>query len=342
MKHILNGLKDRTIFRLKAFDGVPHRLFDELDYLNENGGAEALLLLSDLVRYLKSEDIYVGPGYNHTTCSLVCYGAGITDVNPLVWNLPFECFTRTFKPGRTITIVTSEGGWEKAKEYILGKYGYLAIVSKDRKNALDVTLLDDNKYDWLQVQILTYPELDVLKILSSERSTSLNLLKLDEKTLETFRECETDGLWVFSNAQMKEQLKIFMPECFSDLYILYALYRPDFMDRLREVTRRKNENDYAATGIPDIDRILMESYGVIVYQEQSIAIQKVLLRLADDAVTSEMRERLNAPYEALFPKGHAIAMTMIIMELAFFKTRCPDKFYAALAKINKDKFIDAK
>lgn len=68
------------------------RLQFELDTLRKLGFAPYFLLVSDLVRWSKSQGIYVGPGRGSVGGSLVAYLTGITDCDPIRFKLLFERF----------------------------------------------------------------------------------------------------------------------------------------------------------------------------------------------------------------------------------------------------------
>ena len=332
MTNIINKLKDRAVFRLKAFGGqVPRRLYDELDYINDHGGAEALLLLSDLVRHLKSKGIYVGPGYGYAPCSLLCYGLGITDIDPVRWGLPFERFTRSFKQENSFTIETSEGGFEKAMAFLNERCDYPVHLNPGNNLVIDIVFLDDPQFFNLHLGINCNTNLDIIKLLSKERTVKPSKIELDEKALKFFRDGETRDIRGYSNPDHIQILMQFQPECFSDIYLLDALYRPETAAIIPEVTRRKNEYDIPSTGIAEVDSVLMESYGFLVYQEQAILIEKILMRAEDSEATAKVREMLDVPIKNLYPKGHAIARTMQVVEMAYYKARIP-KQYAEIQK----------
>lgn len=68
------------------------RLQYELGILKTLGFSQYFLLVSDLVKWCKREDIFVGPGRGSVGGSLVAYLTGITDVDPIRFNLLFERF----------------------------------------------------------------------------------------------------------------------------------------------------------------------------------------------------------------------------------------------------------
>ena len=68
------------------------RLAYELSVITQMGYADYFLIVQDYVTYAKSRHIPVGPGRGSGAGSLVAYALGITDVDPLVFDLLFERF----------------------------------------------------------------------------------------------------------------------------------------------------------------------------------------------------------------------------------------------------------
>lgn len=71
---------------------VQNRLDYELDVIRKMGFVDYFLIVWDFVRYAKSRDIPVGPGRGSGAGSLCAYCMGITDIDPLRFNLLFERF----------------------------------------------------------------------------------------------------------------------------------------------------------------------------------------------------------------------------------------------------------
>lgn len=311
----INILKNRVAFRLKAFGKIPRRLYNELDYINENGGIQALLLLSDLVRYLNSEGIQLGAGYGFATNSLICYGIGLTDVNPSKWKLPFEHFTFSFKPNSTFWIETSKGGFAQAGAFLESYCDYPISVDAENEQLYKIVLLEDPQFPDLKIGFIENPALDILKSLVPEMRIGPATIKLDERTLEFFREGDTADIPGFSNSDLREALIKFEPECFSDICLIGALYHSDLKDMIPEITRRKIEHDIPSTGNAEKDSILMESYGEMVYREQAF-------KIGEDNIN-------DAKMKKLLPRGHAIARTMLAVQLAYYKSKMPSAYHEA-------------
>ncbi len=68
------------------------RLIKELKIINEMGFANYFLVVYDFIKYAKKNKILVGPGRGSAAGSLVAYSLGITDIDPLKYDLLFERF----------------------------------------------------------------------------------------------------------------------------------------------------------------------------------------------------------------------------------------------------------
>lgn len=68
------------------------RLNDELEVIKKMQFSGYFLIVADFIKHAKSNNILVGPGRGSAAGSLVCYALGITNVNPLDYNLLFERF----------------------------------------------------------------------------------------------------------------------------------------------------------------------------------------------------------------------------------------------------------
>ena len=73
-------------------DKYINRLNYELETINKMGFCNYFLVVYDFIKYAKTHDIMVGPGRGSAAGSLVAYTLGITDINPLKYDLLFERF----------------------------------------------------------------------------------------------------------------------------------------------------------------------------------------------------------------------------------------------------------
>ncbi|MGD9604890.1 MAG: DNA polymerase III subunit alpha [Bacilli bacterium] len=68
------------------------RLFYELDVINKMGYCDYFLIVYDFIKFAKKNNVLVGPGRGSGPSSLVSYVLGITDIDPLKYDLLFERF----------------------------------------------------------------------------------------------------------------------------------------------------------------------------------------------------------------------------------------------------------
>ncbi len=84
-------LKDNQI-RLEDYQKYIDRLTYELKIIEKMGFCDYFLIVYDFIKYAKKEGILVGPGRGSAPSSLVAYSLGITEIDPLEYNLLFERF----------------------------------------------------------------------------------------------------------------------------------------------------------------------------------------------------------------------------------------------------------
>lgn len=106
------------------------RLNYELDVINKMGFCNYFLIVYDYVKYAKQNKILVGPGRGSAAGSLVSYTLGITDIDPIKYNLLFERF---LNPERiTMPDIDIDFDAERRNEvidYITQKYGAKKVAS---------------------------------------------------------------------------------------------------------------------------------------------------------------------------------------------------------------------
>ena len=226
------------------------------------------------------------------------------------------------------------------------------------------------KMDFLGLTTLTILT-DALKLILQTRGTTINLdqIPLDDKETyeKVFYKGLTSGVFQFESHGMRDVLRKYQPNSIEDLTALNALYRPgpiqggmidDFIDRKHG--RKKVEYE-----LPELQEILQETLGVIVYQEQVMQIanrlagyslgEADLLRRAMGKKKAEemaqQRERfvegaaqrkypakkiekifdLMAQFAGYgFNKSHSAAYALLAYHTAYLKTHYPVEFMAAL------------
>ncbi|MBP3504282.1 MAG: DNA polymerase III subunit alpha [Bacilli bacterium] len=100
------------------------RLKKEYETIVKMGFADYFLIVWDYVKYAKKNNIYVGPGRGSAGASLIAYCLGITDVDPIKYNLLFERFLneeRVTMPDIDIDFPDDER--DKVIQYVGKRYG---------------------------------------------------------------------------------------------------------------------------------------------------------------------------------------------------------------------------
>ena len=133
------------------------------------------------------------------------------------------------------------------------------------------------KMDFLGLTTLTILD-DAVKLIAQTRGRTIELeeipLTISETYEKVFHSGLTSGVFQFESHGMRDVLRRYQPNSIEDLTALNALYRPgpiqggmidDFVDRKHG--RKKVEYE-----LPELQEILQETLGVIVYQEQVMQI----------------------------------------------------------------------
>ena len=108
---------------------IEERLTYELDTIRNMGFVDYFLIVWDYVKYARDHGIPVGPGRGSAAGSVVSYSLGITDLDPLHYNLLFERF---LNPERvTMPDIDMDFCFERRQEvidYVVRKYGRDRVV----------------------------------------------------------------------------------------------------------------------------------------------------------------------------------------------------------------------
>ncbi|MEZ5357950.1 MAG: DNA polymerase III subunit alpha [Candidatus Zixiibacteriota bacterium] len=172
-----------------------------------------------------------------------------------------------------------------------------------------VELIGLLKMDFLGLRTLTVID-DAVKMIKAIHGKEIDLDKidLDEKAIyELFGAGSTIGIFQFESAGMRDYLSKLKPTCLTDLIAMNALYRPGPLDSgmIDTYIKRKHGEEKVTYEHPILERILQDTYGVIVFQEQVLQIanrmagyslgQADLLRKAmgkkDIAIMQEQKKR---------------------------------------------------
>ena len=111
-------------------DIYEQRLIEELEIIKDKNFASYFLVVADMVNWAKSQGILVGPGRGSAAGSLVCYALGITDVDPIEFDL---LFFRFINPERNdfpdIDTDFEDRRRKEVKDYLKKKFKHVASIS---------------------------------------------------------------------------------------------------------------------------------------------------------------------------------------------------------------------
>ncbi|MGF6948137.1 DNA polymerase-3 subunit alpha [Neobacillus sp. B4I6] len=223
------------------------------------------------------------------------------------------------------------------------------------------------KMDFLGLRNLTLID----SILSSiyrktGKKVNINSIPLEDTvTFNLLADGETTGIFQLESEGMRKVLTRLKPSRFEDIVAVNALYRPGPMENIPLFIDRKHGVKKVEYPHPDLEPILENTYGVIVYQEQIMQIaskmagfslgEADLLRRAVGKKKKEILDKershfvqgaLRKGYEQTlandiydlivrfanygFNRSHAVAYSMIAYQLAFLKANYPVYFMAGL------------
>lgn len=223
------------------------------------------------------------------------------------------------------------------------------------------------KMDFLGLRNLTLLESIVSSIhKKTGRKVDIKTIPLnDEKTFELLARGETTGIFQLESEGMRKVLLRLKPSRFEDIVAVNALYRPGPMENIPLFIDRKHGRQAVEYLHKDLEPILENTYGVIVYQEQIMQIASTmagfslgeadLLRRAVGKKQKEVLDRernhfvqgalkkgyeqalANEIYDLIvrfanygFNRSHAVAYSMIAYQLAYLKANYPLYFMAGL------------
>jgi DNA polymerase III subunit alpha len=129
----------------------------------------------------------------------------------------------------------------------------------------------------LKIDFLGLRNLDVIDKAVSLIGGGLDIAKLpldDKKVYAMLSKGEATGVFQFESSGMREALRQVKPTVFEDLIALVALYRPGPMQYIPVYARRKHGQEPVTYHDERLKEILRDTYGIAIYQEQSMEIAK--------------------------------------------------------------------
>jgi DNA polymerase-3 subunit alpha len=225
------------------------------------------------------------------------------------------------------------------------------------------------KMDFLGLRTLTVLD-DTVKMIADSRGDKVDLEKLDldeEEIYRLFGAGRTIGIFQFESGGMRDYLCKLKPTKLTDLIAMNALYRPGPLDSgmIDIYINRKHGKEKVTYDHPILERILDDTYGVIVFQEQVLKIanrmagytlgQADLLRKAmgkkdpeimhaqkkrfvegavKNKVDQKVAERIFDLIETFarygFNRAHSTCYALLAYQTAWLKVHYPHEFMASL------------
>ena len=157
------GLIKKYANKNEEYENLPQEIRDRAEYelgvIKKMGYVDYFLIVWDYINYAKTHGIPVGPGRGSGAGSIVAYSIGITDIDPIKYNLLFERFLnpeRISMPDFDVDFCYEKR--DKVIEYVCKKYGYdhvsqiitfgtmaAKMVIRDVARVLDVPYADADK-----------------------------------------------------------------------------------------------------------------------------------------------------------------------------------------------------
>lgn len=235
----------------------------------------------------------------------------------------------------------------------------------DMKMVEEIGLL---KIDFLGLRTLTVVQ-NCLKMIEENHNKEIDLEAIDlhdRKVYKLFSRGDTVGIFQFESNGMRDYLRKLKPENLTDLTVMNALYRPGPLDSgmIDIYIERKNGKKALTYEHPKLEKILKETYGVIVFQEQVLQIanalagytmskadilRKAMGKKVPELMAEQKKEFLegcekqkidppvaNSVFEQIetfarygFNKAHSTGYAYVAYQCAYLKTHYPLEYMAA-------------
>lgn len=243
----------------------------------------------------------------------------------------------------------------------------------------DIEAVGLTKFDFLGLKTLTVIR-NALNFIRESKGIDIDISNIpldDPETYKLLMKGETDGVFQLESSGMKDIMVNMKPDCIEDVIALIALYRPGPMKMVPEFISRKQGKTKITYELPQLEEILKETYGIILYQEQVMQIANVIggytmaqadtlrkvmgkKKVADmekekpkflegakkqkiiESKAKVIWDQMETFAEYGFNKSHSAAYSIITYQTAYLKTHYPVAFMAALLtseKDNRDKII---
>lgn len=219
------------------------------------------------------------------------------------------------------------------------------------------------EFDFLTLSALSQIK-EMVKMIKDETGEEIDIEQIsldDAETIRLFQNGQTEQVFQFEPEGMQLILMELHPESFEDLSVINSLYRLDTLNEMRTYFARKKGRKPIKYAAPFMEECLQDTYGVIVYQEQTMMMAQVIggftpgqsdmLRKAiargevsalfameakfmegglkngykkNDIKKAWREMRLKGEYS--FNKSHAVCYTLIGYQMGYLKAHFPEMF----------------
>jgi DNA polymerase III subunit alpha len=238
------------------------------------------------------------------------------------------------------------------------------VVQYDMKHAEKIGLI---KFDFLGLKTLTHVQ-DALRLIEKNRGkkfTTKDISLFDPGIYEIMSRGDTGGIFQFEGEGITDLIRKVKPKVFEEIVAINALYRPGPMDMIPSFLERHSGQVKPDYMFPELEPILRETFGIIVYQEQvqlvaakianyTLGEADILRKAMGKKIASEMANQKTRFLEGAktnghdpkkveelfdqmaefakygFNKSHAAAYCVVAAYTAWLKNYYPVEFYAAL------------
>ena len=238
------------------------------------------------------------------------------------------------------------------------------VVQYDMKWAEKIGLI---KFDFLGLKTLTHIQnaLDLIEENRGKKIVPGDIPITDKNIYTMMTKGDTAGVFQFEGDGITDAVKKIRPKSFEDITAINALYRPGPMDMIPEYTKRMHGEKAVEYLFAELEPILNETYGIIVYQEQVMQIAQTIAgyslgeadmlrramgkKIAEEMANQKVRfmegaaakshdeKKAGELFDLMaefanygFNKSHAAAYCVVSAQTAWIKNYYPTEFYAAL------------
>ena len=134
------------------------------------------------------------------------------------------------------------------------------------------------KFDFLSLKTLSQLK-KICKRIKVNTGKDFDIKKIpldDTKTLELFQRGDTEGVFQYETQGMQQYLLEFHPTSFEDVVLVNVMYRPGLMENLPLLIKRKKGESKIRYAIPNMEKYLKDTYGILVYQEQLMMLSRLI------------------------------------------------------------------